>query len=352
MASGTEPRSGDLPGLPRAAVTRWLDEHVPGLLGRGPWHAEVIAGGLSNIMYRLRSGERSVVLRRPPLGNLLPSAHDMVREYTVQSALAASPVPVPALLAICRDESVIGVPFYVMQDVPGDVLRTSQDTAALDPVARAGVAAALVRTLVDLHAVDIDAVGLSDFGRPSGYAQRQVRRWGQQWERSATRELPDMATLLGLLAERVPPQPESAILHGDYRLDNTIVDGSADPPRVRAVLDWELSTLGDPLADLGLLLTYWYDGSGVEDAAIPQGAGLTAAAGFPTADQLAEQYGTLSGRDLSGLAFYRALGAMKLAVILEGVHARYLGGQTVGAGYDRVGPAVPVLTARALDLLR
>ncbi|MEO6822288.1 MAG: phosphotransferase family protein, partial [Candidatus Nanopelagicales bacterium] len=201
MAAGTGALSGDPPGLPRAAVARWLHQHVPDLLGGGSWQAEVIAGGLSNIMYRLRSGERSVVLRRPPMGDLLPSAHDMVREYTVQSALATSPVPVPELLAICRDESVIGVPFYVMQDVPGAVMRTRQDTVALDPVARAGVAGALVRTLVDLHAVDIEAVGLAEFGRAAGYAQRQVRRWGQQWERSATRELPQMATLLRLLAQ-------------------------------------------------------------------------------------------------------------------------------------------------------
>jgi aminoglycoside phosphotransferase (APT) family kinase protein len=341
----------DLPGLPAAAADAWLRRELPELAQDGPWQAEIISGGLSNITYRLRLAGGTVILRRPPLGHLLPRAHDVAREHRVLAALAGTPVPVPAPLALCTDPGVLGAPFYLTPEVAGEVLRTAEDTARLDPRTRGQLSESLIAALVALHAVDPDAVGLGDFGRRSGYSERQLRTWGAQWERSRTRALPDMETLLAALADRVPAEQTSGIVHGDYRFDNTIVrlDG---PPRVAAVLDWELSTLGDPLADLGLTLTYWHDVGDALRAEVPVAAGVTAWPGFPSSAAVAQRYAELSGRDLGDLGFYRALGAMKLAVILEGVHARFLSGTTVSDGYERAGSAVPALVAQGLRLLR
>jgi len=342
----------DLPGLPAEPIGKWLRIALPDLAQDGPWSAEVIGGGLSNITYRLWLPGGSVILRRPPLGHVLPRAHDMGREYRVLSALAPTPVPVPETLALCTDPHVLGVTFYVMRDVPGEVLRAPGDTEMLSPSARGALADSLVATLADLHAVSPDAVGLGDYGRHSGYCVRQIKTWGAQWERSRTRDLPDMDTLLARLAEAAPPDSACTIVHGDFRLDNTVVSLPADGvPSVTAVLDWELSTLGDPLADLAVMLTYWHDEGDAERGDIPVSAGLTDKPGFPTARELASAYARRTGRDLGNLPFYLALAWMKLAVICEGVHARYLGGQTVGPGYEKVGPAVPLLAARGLDAL-
>jgi aminoglycoside phosphotransferase (APT) family kinase protein len=343
--------TADLPGLPYAPVDRFLRTAVPELLGDAPWTAEVLSGGLSNITYRLHLPGGPVILRRPPLGGVLPSAHDMQREYRVLSALATTTVPVPRTLALCSDPAVLGYPFYVMSQVNGAVLRTAEDTGAVAPQVRAGLARELVSVLADLHDVDTGAAGLSDYGRADGYTARQIRRWGGQWERSATRALPDMDRLLARLADRVPARSDGTVVHGDYRLDNTIVDLTGAAPRIAAVVDWELSTLGDPLADLGLALTYWHDPGDEERGAIPVAAGVTAHEGFPTGREFAEAYARRTGRDLGALPFYLALGAMKLAVVLEGVHARYVGGHTVSAGYEGVADAVPALVARGLRLV-
>jgi len=345
-------------------VEKWLRAQLPSLFADGPWRAEVISGGLSNITYRLALPGGTVILRRPPLGHTLPRAHDMAREYRVLSALVPTAVPVPEPLALCVDPAVLGVTFYVMREVPGPVLRTPADTEALSPRARGQLADALIGTLADVHACDVDAVGLADFGKRSGYCTRQIKTWGAQWERSRTRDLPDMSRLLALLSERAPEDSACTIVHGDFRLDNTIVSlpSSADrlptdpsaadgAPRIAAVLDWELSTLGDPLADLATTLSYWHDPGDTERAGIPVSVNLTNKPGFPPARSLAESYASRTGRDLGNLPFYMALALMKLAVICEGVHARYLGGQTVGEGYDRAGPAVPLLVARALAAL-
>ncbi len=339
----------DLPGLPAAPIGRWLGDALPGLFDGGPWHAELISGGLSNITYRLWLPGGTVILRRPPLAHVLPRAHDMAREYRVLRALSGTPVPVPEPLALCSDPDVLGVTFYVMRDVPGSVLRTGADTEPLSPAVRGELAASLIAVLADLHDVSPDAVGLGDYGRRSGYCVRQIRTWGAQWERSRTRDLPDMDKLLARLAELAPEDSACTIVHGDFRLDNTVVSlPPEEAPRVVAVLDWELSTLGDPIADLATTLSYWHDPGDAERGEIPVSAGLTDKPGFPTAESLAAAYAARTGRDLGNLSFYLGLAWMKLAVICEGVHARYLGGQTLGEGYAKVGPAVPLLAARGL----
>jgi len=233
------------------------------------------------------------------------------------------------------------------------VLRTPDDTEALSPATRGALADELIATFAELHAVAPDAVGLGDYGRRSGYCVRQIKTWGAQWERSKTRDLPDMETLLARLADVAPEDSECTIVHGDFRLDNTVVSlAPVGAPRIAAVLDWELSTLGDPLADLAVTLSYWHDPGDTERGQIPVGKpGLTDKPGFPTSHSLATAYATRTGRDLGNLSFYMALAWMKLAVIAEGVHARYLGGQTVGPGYEKVGPAVPLLVARGLRTL-
>jgi aminoglycoside phosphotransferase (APT) family kinase protein len=345
-AAGTE-----LPGLPRKRIDPWLRRTLPALVGDGEWSAELISGGLSNITYRVHLAGGDVILRRPPLGGVLPSAHDMRREYRVIQALSGTDVPVPAAMVLEPDDDVLGSAFYVMSDVPGDVLRTAADTARLDVAARGALGAEFVETLARLHAVDVDAVGLGDYGHGAGYAGRQVRRWGEQWQRSRQRDRPDLDRLLAALAERVPPDRETTIVHGDYRVDNTVVDLGAAAPRIVAVLDWELSTLGEPIADLALAMTYWHDRGDDERAAIPVAVGVTAHEGFPTADGLAGRYSARTGRDLDQLPFYLGLAGLKLAVILEGVAARHRGGHTVSGGYDQLGDAVPALVARGLRAL-
>jgi aminoglycoside phosphotransferase (APT) family kinase protein len=341
----------ELPGLPTGTIDKWLQQALPDMWDGGPWQAEVISGGLSNITYRLHLPGGTVILRRPPLGHILQSAHDMKREHRVLTALAPTDVPVPRTLALCTDPEVIGCPFYVMAEVPGVVMRTAEDTAGLTPEARSAMADALVRTLADLHSVDPASVGLADYGRPDGYCARQILRWGEQWRRSRTRELPDMDVLMNRLSDRVPERSDASIVHGDYRLDNTIIEPTV-PSRIASVLDWELSTLGDPLADLGMMLTYWHDRGDTDRAQISVAVGVTAHEGFPSSREVAERYAALTSRDLGRLPFYLALSAMKLAVILEGVHARYLGGQTVGDGYEGAREAVAFLVAKGLQQLR
>jgi aminoglycoside phosphotransferase (APT) family kinase protein len=266
----------------------------------------------------------------------------MAREYKVLTALADTAVPVPRTFAFCDDESVNDAPFYVMEKVDGQILRSPAEMAALSRDELRRCSEALVDVLVEIHAVDYEVAGLSDFGHPDGYLERQVRRWGQQWERSKTRDLPAIDELARRLRAALPESPPPTIVHGDYRLDNTML-APDDPGEIVAVLDWEMATLGDPLSDVGLFLLYWKR----DDAVSPVG-GLSDK-GFLSRDEIVERYANRSGRDVSRLDFYEVLAAYKLAIIVEGIHARYLMGKTLGEGFEHVGNMVETLVAGALD---
>lgn len=332
------------PGVDLARLRPWFAANVEGA-GDAPLHASLLAGGRSNLTYLIGDGTHEWVLRRPPLGHVLPTAHDMRREHTVLRALASTDVPVPRPLAFCDDESVNDAPFYVMEKVDGVILRTPDQMAKIAPADARRCSDALVDVLVAIHAVDYEAVGLADFGRPDGYVERQVRRWGEQWERSKTRELPAIDEVARRLRAALPDSPPPTIVHGDYRLDNTMLDPD-DYGRIVAVLDWEMATLGDPLADLGLFLVYWAQEDGATQGV---GAAIDTRAGFATRSELVDRYARESGRDVSQLDFYEILATYKLAIILEGIHARYLMGKTVGEGFEHIGLMVEALVQRALD---
>ncbi|MGY5131727.1 phosphotransferase family protein [Streptomyces nigrescens] len=348
MNKGTPPPQDrdreDPPGLDLARLREHLDRERPGLAG-GPLRAQLIEGGRSNLTYRVTDGAASWVVRRPPLGHVLATAHDMQREHRVISALHETPVPVPEALLLCADESVIGAPFYVMELVEGTPYRTAGQLAPLGPERTRAVVLSLVDTLVELHAVEPEAVGLGDFGRPDGFLERQLRRWGKQLTASKNRELPGIDELHEALGRALPTSPAPAVVHGDYRLDNVLI-GADDT--LKAVLDWEMSTLGDPLTDLGLLAMYSTDlnlpGSPVSTT--------SGAPGHPAPAELIERYAARSGRDTSAIAWYTAFAWFKLAVILEGIHYRFTLGQTVGAGFDRIGELVPVFIDSGLTTLK
>jgi aminoglycoside phosphotransferase (APT) family kinase protein len=345
----TDPETAlDPPALDLPALAAWFADHVAGSAPGEPLEAELISGGRSNLTFVVHQGGQEWVLRRPPLGHVLPSAHDMSREYTVLAALQDTDVPVPRVDALCTDPTVTGAPFYVMSRVDGVVLRTASDGAALTDEQAAQVSCHLVDVLARIHAVDWRAVGLGDFGRAEGYLERQLRRWSQQWEKSRTRDLPELDEVARRLARAVPPSPDATLVHGDYRLDNVML---ARTPGMEAlaVLDWEMSTIGDPLADLGLLMVYWAD---ADDRFPPPSVSpqIDATGGFLTRHDLAERYAAASGRDVSALPFYVVLGYFKLAIILEGIHKRHAMGKTLGEGFESLGDEVPVLIAAALDL--
>lgn len=337
------PPSDAHPGADPAAVGAWLAERFDEPAWRhstlGP-----IGAGRSNLTYRVDCAAGAVVLRRPPVGQVAATAHDMGREQRVIAALAGTPVPVPRVLAVSAGGPPVDAPCFVMELVEGIVpLGELPDGWAETEPARARMAQALVDVLVALHALDPAAVGLGDFGRPDGFMARQVRRWGAQWEAArgagaaapATEE--QLTRLSRRLAEAVPPAQRASIVHGDYRIDNCLFD-AADPGRIRAVLDWEMSTLGDPMADLGLLLVYWHQDDELPIWRAAQHlASPTALPGFPTRREVAAAYARGSGLDLSPLDWYVGFGAFKLAVVLAGILAR------VAAG------AVPASAAAGLE---
>ena len=337
----------DVPeGVDLERLRPWFAEHVEGADG-SPLTAELIAGGRSNLTYAISTTGPDVrrwVLRRPPLGHVVATAHDMGREARVLSGLAGTDVPVPRVYATCEDPEVNGAPFYVMELVEGQILRTAEDMAVLTPDDARRCSHELVDVLVRLHAVDFDAVGLGEFGRPDGFLARNVARWGKQWEANKTRDVPEIDDLAQRLARALPASGPPTIVHGDYRLDNTML-APDDPGTVVAVLDWEMSTLGDPLTDLALFLVYWGVDSG---PSVGSGAGIASVDGFISRDEIVARYAEQSGRAVDHLDFYIVFAMYKLAVILEGINVRFLMGKTLGEGFGAVGTQVQELVDAAL----
>jgi aminoglycoside phosphotransferase (APT) family kinase protein len=345
-------------GINASAVSAWLLANVAGL--RPPFEFALISGGRSNLTYAVTDAAgRRIVLRRPPISHVLPTAHDMGREHRIISALRDTPVPVPAALGYCADEAVNGRPFYVMEFVDGYVLRgPAEAEAALGEAARMTAGNDLVDVLVAIHDLDVEAIGLGDLARHDGYIERQLRRWHRQFGQSQQqareigvyRPVPLVDEVHDLLAGRVPAQQGTALVHGDYRLDNTVVSAEG---RVRAVLDWELCTLGDALADVGTLMAYW--GSRPEPGAVTDRLRLAATAlpGFPSRADVAERYAARSGREVTNLAFYLAFAQWKLACIGEGVFVRYAASAmgTDGSDAAAIGQAVEDRARQALAAL-
>ncbi len=335
-------------GIDEAGVADWFVHHVPGT--RLPLTYTLVAGGRSNLTYRVADAAgRMYALRRPPTSHVLPTAHDMAREHRVLAALGPTDVPVPATFGLCEDPSVTGAPFYVMEFVEGHILRDqSAAEAAFTPQTRARIGDEMATTLAALHAVDPDHVGLGDLGRRHGYIERQLRRWTEQFRQMAapdTAYAPLVEEVGAALAAAVPEHPESAatVVHGDFRLDNVVLD---DAGRIAAVLDWEICTLGDPMADVGLLMVYWAD-PGDGEPFLGQ-APPTAAPGFATRDRVLARYADVSGRDVSDVSYYMAFGYWKLACILQGVYTRYVAG--AGAGDSGSVDAFPRTVARLAQL--
>ncbi|MEU8734087.1 phosphotransferase family protein [Streptomyces tendae] len=333
------------PGLDLDRLRVLLDRERPGLV-TGPLSGRLIEGGRSNLTYAVSDGTARWVVRRPPLGHVLATAHDMRREHRVIDALYPTDVPVPRPVLLCEDEEVLGAPFYVMEFVEGTPYRTAEQLVPLGPERTRAAVLNLVDTLVGLHAVDPAAVGLADFGRPEGFLDRQLRRWAKQLDASRNRELAGIDELHATLGRELPRSPAPTVVHGDYRLDNVLIGGEDD--EIRAVLDWEMSTLGDPLTDLGLLVMY-SSPLGMPDSPVSTTA---QAPGHPAPAELVERYAARSGRDVSTVAWYTAFAWFKLAVILEGIHYRYTLGQTVGRGFDRIGDLVPVFIEHGLTTLQ
>ena len=308
-------------GIDPAGIEAWFATNVPG--ARPPLRFERVSGGRSNITYSVTdSAGVRWALRRPPLGKRLASAHDMSREFRIISALGPTDVPVPPAVGLCEDDSVNGDPFYVMGFVDGPILRSKADGDVFPgQEERRAIGERVVDTLAAIHAVDPDEVGLGDLAKKEDYVARQLHRWHGQWEKQHTRGLPLVDEVHDRLAARIPEQGPASIVHGDYRLDNMILTPSGE---VAAVVDWELCTLGDPLADVGLLLVYWGEEG---DDLIPLLEPATMLPGFPNREQVKERYAERSGRDLSEIDFYVALGLWKLAIVLEGVFARTIAGQ-------------------------
>lgn len=324
-------------------VARLMRECV-GLEPAGPLRLDLLSGGRSNLTFVLSDGASEWILRRPPLGHVLETAHDMAREVRVQRALARAGFPVPAIVLAVEEPLA---QFYVMERVDGRILRSDADLAAVPISERGAVGAAYIDTLAELHLTDPEEVGLGDFGRPAGFLERQVRRWSQQLAASRNRAIPGFDELASLLGTDVPDSQRACVVHGDFRLDN-MVFASSHGVSLRAVLDWEMSTLGDPLTDVGLVYLFWEGWRGIDN---PIAGTAGAHDGYPTWPELAARYVQRSGLHMADFAWYQAFACFKLAVILEGIHHRHSQGLTVGDGFADIGSMVEPLVARGLALI-
>src|SRR3954453_19633844 len=340
--------SEDVPGLDLCRFREWYDGQRPGEID-GELSAQLVAGGKSNLTYEVTDGTSWWIVRRPPLGHVQATAHHMGREYTAMSALVPTDVPVPTTYAHCADPDVLGAPFYVMERILGTAYRRSTQLQALGAERTATIAGRMIDVLAALHRVDPAQVGLAEFGRPDGFLERQVRRWGRQLEGSKTREHPDADGL----HRRLPQRGERGggdgsgvgIVHGDYRLDNCLV-GADD--EIHAVVDWEMATLGDTRTDLALMMVYETLGASAGGDLVSD---VAKAQGWPGNDAQLAAYAAASGREPGDMGFHLALGYFKLAVILEGIHYRFLQGQTVGEGFDRIGEGFDLIVAAGLHSL-
>ncbi len=349
VASGPRAEDADRPLVDPEAVSRYLDDRLP---GDGLFEVERLRAGHSNETFFIRRSGHEWVLRRPPRGAFLPTAHDVLREHRVLAALADTPVRAPRPLLACEDDSVIGAPFYVMERVEGLVVRDRlPDFVDQDQDVERRVGEELIEALAELHAVDWTAVGLEGWGKPTGYLDRQLRRWTGQIQLTTrfTRPLPDLLRVGEWLEETLPPSPPSTIVHGDYKLDNVVL-ASEPPARILAILDWEMSTIGDPLADLGYLLSFWREPGDPPDPVLIEQAQLTRIPGFSTREELVDRYRERTGRHVGDLTWYGVLAAWKLAILLEGSYARHLAGATDDPFFAELEDGVPALGRRALEM--
>ena len=343
----------DPPGLRLASLSSWMQDHITGYDGSAQVEATLLAGGRSNVSYKLTDASGSSwVLRRPPLGHIMPSAHDMGREFRVLSGLNSVSYPTPATRGYCEDESVIGAKFMIMDFVDGRVIESAKTASSLSAIQAGEISQELVDTLARLHAVDPAAAGLDQLGKPTGYLQRQVKRWGEQWQITKTRELPEIDALHVWLETAIVKVPESlptSIVHGDYRIDNVIL--ASDKSEIVAVLDWEMSTLGDPISDLAISLVYWSQTTDTLRKKIPVAEDVTSGPGFWSRQQVLDRYVSQTGLDISHLDECVALACFKLAVIMESIHHRNLSGQQLGAAageQSTMGEATVALTELGL----
>ncbi len=331
--------------LDLAAVHKVLSDHD--ITVTGEVRASLITGGRSNLTYLIYDDEKRWILRRPPTAGLTPSAHDVAREFRVTSALSATGIPVARTVAMCEDATAMGAPFTLVEYVDGNVIRTREDLDRLDDAEVAACVAELLRVLGQLHTVDYRAVGLEEFGRPDGYVSRQVARWASQWAKVKIGKSTDVDLLVARLLARIPASSANAIVHGDYRIDNTMLD-IADPGLVRAVVDWELSTLGDPVTDLAMMCVYR---NPAFDLLVGEPAAWTSER-LPGSEELAERYSRMSGRDLGDWGFYLGLANLKIAVIAAGIDHRFRAGASLGAGFESAGLAVDEFVSAGLAALR
>lgn len=336
-------------------LAAYLEQQLPGHSSGGTITSRRIGAGHSNETFLIRRGTgdqaEEWVLRRPPRGPLLPTAHDVGREYTLISALANTNLPVPQPILHCTDENVLGAPFYLMEHIRGEVVRNSVPEVFANPAGRADLAEELIQTLVKLHAVDWRAVGLDKLGKPEGYVERQLKRWTSQLDKSRIRPQPDLDAVSEWLIAHLPISPPATVVHGDFRIDN-VMYAPQPPARVVAVLDWELATVGDPLADLGYMISHWRQ-PGDPPSPFPSDLGdVTEQEGFPSRQEVAARYEELSGRKVKDLTFYEVLAIWKLAVLLEGSYVRYKAGTTEDPFFNLLENGVPALAKRALNLCR
>ncbi|MGH2509495.1 MAG: phosphotransferase family protein [Ktedonobacteraceae bacterium] len=328
------------------SLRRYLAQHFPG--ADAPLELERISGGHSNETFFVRRGPQEWVLRRPPRGPLLPTAHDVLREYRILQALNMTSLPIPRVLLGCDDLTIIGAPFYLMERVPGVVIHDHLPAYGTDIPGRRAISRALVDALVKLHQVDWRAVGLANLSKPDGYLERQIRRWTSQLERPRPRALPELDHITAWLTAHIPVASPTTIVHGDYRFGNVIY--ATDEPRVAAIVDWEMATLGDPLADLGILLNSWREPGDQVSIIMAQLSPLAAQTGMLTRAEIADYYAECMGHPVHDLAFYQVLAQWKTAILLEGSYTRFMAGTTDDPFFGTLEQGIPQLAQQTLLL--